>query len=111
MSERYDWDNLPTDKGDIEDMLAKVEGEIAEITAQLMTEDRGEDWVVNARKARSFRFKVKAKLERRLATPNGAAEGGQIRALMAWLQAGYPDIAIEARMVLNAVAASRACPE
>lgn len=111
MSERYDWDNLPTGKDDIEDMLAKVEGEIAEITAQLMTEDRGDDWVLNARKARSFRFKVKAKLERRLAGPEHAAAEGQVRALMVWLQAGYPDIAAEARMVLNAVAASRACPE
>jgi len=106
MSERYDWDNLPTDKDEIEDMLAKVEGEIAEITAQLMTEDRGGDWLLNARKARSFRFKVKAKLERRL--PHDDAAEGHIRALMAWLQAGYPDIAVEARMVLNAVAASRA---
>lgn len=111
MSERYDWDNLPTGKDEIEDMLAKVEGEIAEITAQLMTEDRGEDWVLNARKARSFRFKIKAKLERRLAGPEHAAAEGQVRALMVWLQAGYPDIAAEARMVLNAVAASRACPE
>lgn len=102
MSERYDWDNLPTGKDEIEDMLAKVEGEIAEITAQLMTEDRGEDWVLNARKARSFRFKVKAKLERRL--PHNGAD---LQVLLVWLQAAYPDVAAEARMVLNAVAAGR----
>lgn len=66
MGERYDLNALPDTQSEIEDMLAQIEGEIAEISEQMLTEEGDDGWASRARAARSFRFKVKAKLERRL---------------------------------------------
>ena len=66
MGERYDLDALPNTRPEIEDLLARIEGEIAEISEQMLTEESDDGWAARARAARSFRFRVKAKLERRL---------------------------------------------
>jgi hypothetical protein len=64
LSNHYDLDNLPTTRPEIEDMLARVEGEIAEISEQMLTEEGDDGWAARARAARRFRFGLKAKLER-----------------------------------------------
>lgn len=71
MGERYDLDALPNTRPEIEDLLARIEGEIAEISEQILTEESDDGWAARARAARAraarrFRFRVKAKLERRL---------------------------------------------
>lgn len=73
-SDLYDLNDLPADRDGLETMLDRVNGEIADITAQLQIEEREEGdeaWASSARKARSFRFKLKATLERRLAALDG----------------------------------------
>lgn len=66
MGERYDLNDLPTTQPEIENLLAQIEGEIAEISEQMLTEDGDDGWAARARAARSFRFTVKARLERKL---------------------------------------------
>lgn len=69
---RYDLNALPEDRAGIMDMLAEVQAEIDDITAQLaeieIDEDDPEDlsWAQRAEKARRFRFLVRAKLDQRL---------------------------------------------
>ena len=66
MGERYDLNDLPATQPEIEELLARVEGEIAEISEQMLTEDGDDGWAARARAARSFRFTVRARLERKL---------------------------------------------
>ncbi len=62
----YDLNDLPTDLEGIENMLADVNAEIADITDQLAEFDDEDEWAARAMAARRYRYTVRAKLEVRL---------------------------------------------